>query len=128
LCWTSLFTVYGPWGRPDMAPFLFVKAAFEDQPIKVFNYGNQSRDFTYVTDIVSGIELMADKIESMTGNHIYNIGCGNPVPLMDFIGTIERHVGKKCNAIYYQRKTEMLVKRMLQLRNLLLLATNQNMV
>jgi UDP-glucuronate 4-epimerase len=95
------FTVYGPWGRPDMAPFLFVKAAFEDKPIKVFNYGNQSRDFTYVTDIVSGIELMADKIENMTGNHIYNIGCGNPVPLMDFIGTIERHVGKKmqCNLL-----------------------------
>ncbi len=89
------FTVYGPWGRPDMAPFLFVKAAFEDKPINVFNYGNQSRDFTYVTDIVSGIELMTDKIENMTGNHIYNIGYGNPVLLMDFIGTIERHVGKK---------------------------------
>lgn len=89
------FTVYGPWGRPDMAPFLFVKAAYEDKPINVFNYGNQSRDFTYVNDIVSGIELMADKIENMAGNHIYNIGCGNPVPLMDFIGTIERHVGKK---------------------------------
>ena len=89
------FTVYGPWGRPDMAPFLFVKAAFEDKPINVFNYGNQSRDFTYVTDIVSGIELMTNKIDTMKGNHIYNIGCGNPVPLMDFIGTIERHVGKK---------------------------------
>ena len=89
------FTVYGPWGRPDMAPFLFVKAAFEDKHINVFNYGNQSRDFTYVTDIVSGIQLMTDKIGTMTGNHIYNIGCGNPVSLMDFIGTIERHVGKK---------------------------------
>lgn len=95
------FTVYGPWGRPDMAPFLFIKAAFEDKPINVFNYGNQSRDFTYVTDIVSGIQIIADKIDNMTGNHIYNIGCGNPVPLMDFIGTIERHVGKKmqCNLL-----------------------------
>ena len=89
------FTVYGPWGRPDMAPFLFVKAAFEDKPINVFNYGNQSRDFTYVTDIVSGIELMTNKIDNMKGNHIYNIGSGTPVPLMDFIGTIEHHVGKK---------------------------------
>ena len=81
--------------RLNCPPFLFVKAAFEDKPINVFNYGNQSRDFTYVTDIVSGIELMADKIENMAGNHIYNIGYGNPVPLIDFIGTIERHVGKK---------------------------------
>jgi UDP-glucuronate 4-epimerase len=89
------FTVYGPWGRPDMAPFLFVKAAFEDKPINVFNYGNQSRDFTYVTDIVSGIEVIADNIDNMTGNNIFNIGCGNPVHLMDFIGTIEHHVGKK---------------------------------
>jgi UDP-glucuronate 4-epimerase len=89
------FTVYGPWGRPDMAPFLFVKAAFEDRAINVFNYGNQSRDFTYVTDIVSGIELMTNKIENMAGNHIYNIGSGTPVPLMDFIRTIEHHVGKK---------------------------------
>ena len=91
------FTVYGPWGRPDMAPFLFVKSAFEDQPINVFNYGNQSRDFTYVSDIVSGISLMTDKIENMSGNQLYNIGCGNPVPLMDFIKTIEHHVGKKIN-------------------------------
>ena len=89
------FTVYGPWVRPDMATFLFVKAAFEDKPINVFNYGNQSRDFTYVTDIVSGIEVIADNIDNMTGNNIFNIGCGNPVPLMDFIGTIEHHVGKK---------------------------------
>lgn len=93
------FTVYGPWGRPDMAPFLFVKAAFEDKAINVFNYGHQSRDFTYVTDIVSGIAIMTDAIAGMSGHQVYNIGCGNPVPLMDFIHTIERHVDKKiqCN-------------------------------
>ncbi|MES2411373.1 MAG: NAD-dependent epimerase/dehydratase family protein [Bacteroidota bacterium] len=89
------FTVYGPWGRPDMAPFLFVKAAYEDQPIKVFNYGNQSRDFTYVADIVSGIGIVANAIEKLSGNHIYNIGCGNPVALMDFIKVIGHNVGKK---------------------------------
>jgi len=88
------FTVYGPWGRPDMAPFLFTKAAFENKPIKVFNQGNQSRDFTYVEDIVNGIYQVFTQQEKIKGATECNIGNGSPVRLMDFISAIENASGK----------------------------------
>jgi len=87
------FTVYGPWGRPDMAPALFAKAGIEDQPIKVFNNGEQSRDFTYVDDIVQGIVLVAEDKKVLKNFQILNIGKGSPVSLMDFIHLLEKELG-----------------------------------
>ena len=94
------FTVYGPWGRPDMAPMLFAKAITEGEPIKVFNNGDLSRDFTYIDDIVEGvirvIELKPNNEENYS---IYNIGCSQPVKLLDFIHTMEDALGKKTDLI-----------------------------
>lgn len=102
------FTVYGPWGRPDMAPMKFAKAITEGRPIDVYNNGNLSRDFTYVDDIVEGIIRIQDKVpegkqdwrpesgssaESSAPYAIYNIGNGNPVQLMDFIVALEKALG-----------------------------------
>ena len=104
------FTVYGPWGRPDMALFLFTKAILEDRPIDVYNYGQMQRDFTYVDDIVDGVIRVLDCIatpasaydaarpDPATSNapfRVFNIGNNNPVPLLDFIGCIEKALGKK---------------------------------
>ena len=92
------FTVYGPWGRPDMAPMLFTKAAFEGKPIKVFNNGNQSRDFTYVDDIINGIIAVHEKNkEVVRGAQVCNIGNGSPVDLMEFIQAIEKETGIELN-------------------------------
>jgi UDP-glucuronate 4-epimerase len=100
------FTVYGPWGRPDMAPMLFASAISEDRPIKVFNHGNMSRDFTYIDDIVDGIIKVIDlplkgdipvdkaKVECNPNFRLYNIGNNSPVILMEFIETIEKAMGK----------------------------------
>jgi len=94
------FTVYGPWGRPDMAPMLFAKAISEGSPIKVFNNGELSRDFTYIDDIVEGvIRVIEDKPNARDNYKIYNIGCSQPVKLMDFIKTMEEAIGKKANKI-----------------------------
>jgi len=102
------FTVYGPWGRPDMALFLFTKAILENRPIDVFNYGEMQRDFTYVDDIVEGIIRVNDNPPkenpdwdpnsddasvSSAPYKIYNIGNNNPVKLMDFITAIENKLG-----------------------------------
>ncbi|MEX3017415.1 NAD-dependent epimerase/dehydratase family protein [Gymnodinialimonas hymeniacidonis] len=98
------FTVYGPWGRPDMAPHLFTSAIFEGRPIKVFNHGEMSRDFTYVTDLVDGIVRLIDAVpgsEPVEGDslspvaphRIVNIGNSDSVPLMEFIGAIEAATG-----------------------------------
>lgn len=78
------FTVYGPWGRPDMALFQFTKKTLDNQSIDVYNYGNMKRDFTYVEDIIDGVEIILqnDDIES---NEIFNIGYGAQVDLMDFV-------------------------------------------
>ncbi len=84
------FTVYGPWGRPDMAPVLFAKAGTQCQPIKVFNNGEQSRDFTYIDDIVQGIVLVAENKSLLKNYQILNIGKGSPVSLMDFIRLLEK--------------------------------------
>ena len=92
------FTVYGPWGRPDMAPMLFSKAIISGETIKVFNNGELSRDFTYIDDIIEGVVRVIDTVPQ-GGNlaEIYNIGCGSPMPLMEFISTLEEALGKKAN-------------------------------
>jgi UDP-glucuronate 4-epimerase len=87
------FTVYGPWGRPDMAPMLFAKAVLNNKPINVFNNGDMSRDFTYVGDIVNGIYLASMKVKS--NYNVLNIGNGSPVNLMNFIEEIEHALNKK---------------------------------
>jgi UDP-glucuronate 4-epimerase len=89
------FTVYGPWGRPDMAMFLFTDAILYDKPIKVFNEGNLSRDFTYIDDIVEGVQkTLLQPQPSNAPYSLYNIGNGNPVKLLDFIEAIEKVTGK----------------------------------
>lgn len=90
------FTVYGPWGRPDMAMFLFTDAILNEKPIKVFNEGALSRDFTYVDDIVEGVVATLQKSSTKKQLYrLYNIGNGKPVKLMDFIAAIENSTGKK---------------------------------
>ena len=95
-----LFTVYGPWGRPDMALFLFTEAILNNQPIKVFNNGNLSRDFIYIDDIIEGVENTL--LKSFKENELYklyNIGNSQPVPLLDFIEAIEKSTGKTSERI-----------------------------
>jgi UDP-glucuronate 4-epimerase len=95
------FTVYGPWGRPDMAMFLFTDAILNDKPIKVFNEGNLSRDFTYIEDIINGIEKTLMKPQPQNKNYsLYNIGNGKPVKLMDFIEAIEKVTEKKARKVF----------------------------
>ena len=103
------FTVYGPWGRPDMAMFLFTKAILAGEPIDVFNYGKMRRDFTYVDDIVEGVMRTLDNTAtpnpdwdgaqpdpgtSSARSRLYNIGNNNPVELMDLISTLEQSLGR----------------------------------
>lgn len=103
------FTVYGPEGRPDMAPFLFTKAIDNGEPITVFNNGNMLRDFTYIDDIVEGIVKIIEK--KLDYRHeIYNIGCSNPVKLMDFINEIEKCLGKKANIVFKEMQKGDVVK------------------
>lgn len=87
------FTVYGPWGRPDMALFTFTKNIIEGKPIVAFNYGNMIRDFTYVDDIVNGVCIVTEA--NIANGEIFNIGRGEQVQLMDFIQHIEKNVGKE---------------------------------
>ena len=90
------FTVYGPWGRPDMAPVLFARAILAGRPIKVFNNGNLSRDFTYIDDIIESVVRLIDRVpEGAVPTDIYNVGCGHPMQLMDFIRTLEDALGRK---------------------------------
>jgi UDP-glucuronate 4-epimerase len=106
------FTVYGPWGRPDMALFLFTKAIITGEPINVFNHGKMQRDFTYIDDIVEGVVRIIDCLPQPNpqwdGNQpdpgssyapykLYNIGNNNPVELLHFISTIEDALGKKAS-------------------------------
>ncbi|OGP97938.1 MAG: capsule biosynthesis protein CapI [Deltaproteobacteria bacterium RBG_19FT_COMBO_46_9] len=109
------FTVYGPWGRPDMALFIFTKAILEERPIDIYNNGKMKRDFTYIDDIIGGIINVLDTPpkgnSGWSGRHpdpssspapyrIYNIGRNSPVSLMDFIDSIERSVGKRAKRNY----------------------------
>ena len=89
------FTVYGPWGRPDMAPMLFAKAGSRNDTIEVFNHGKQERDFTYIDDIVEGIFLLATIENFPCQSLLCNIGHGSPVGLMDFISYIEKSIGRE---------------------------------
>ena len=104
------FTVYGPWGRPDMALFLFTRAILEDQPLKVFNHGKMQRDFTYIDDIIEGVVRVLSRLPQPNPNwsgaepdpgtssapyKIYNIGNNNPVELIKFIEVIEAALGKR---------------------------------
>jgi UDP-glucuronate 4-epimerase len=104
------FTVYGPWGRPDMAPFLFTRAILEGRPIDVFNHGRMQRDFTYVDDIVEAVLRVNDRVPAPDPDYtaanpdpassdapyrVFNIGNHQPVPLMDFIGCIEQQLGRQ---------------------------------
>lgn len=108
------FTVYGPWGRPDMALFIFTKSILEGRPIEVFNMGNMERDFTYVDDICKGISRMVDRppqpdsswsglnpdpASSSAPFHIYNIGHNKPVRLLDFISAIEKYTNRKAKMV-----------------------------
>lgn len=98
------FTVYGPWGRPDMAPMLFASAIRKGEPIKVFNNGDLIRDFTYIDDIVDGTIRCIDREPSLNENglryRIYNIGCSSPVKLMDFISTLEKAMGREADKVF----------------------------
>ena len=89
------FTVYGPWGRPDMAPMLFASAISKGKSIKVFNQGNMKRDFTYVGDIVEGIGKVMEGKDYHPRRDIYNIGHGSPVDLMEFISLMEKAFGRE---------------------------------
>jgi len=95
------FTVYGPWGRPDMSPMLFARAISKGNPIKVFNHGDMIRDFTYIDDIVEGTmavidhQPVAEQCEHGVPYKVYNIGCSHPVKLMDFISEIEQACGRE---------------------------------
>jgi UDP-glucuronate 4-epimerase len=90
------FTVYGPWGRPDMAPMLFAKAISDSKPIKVFNNGDMERDFTYVGDIVNGVvKTTITEFDNSPKYRVLNIGNGSPVNLMEFIEELENGIGKQ---------------------------------
>src|SRR5690606_4387530 len=104
------FTVYGPWGRPDMALFLFTRAILEGRPIEVFNNGQMRRDFTYVADIVEGVVRSSDHVAAANAEwtsdipdpassaapyRLYNSGNNQPTPLMDLISSLERHLGRR---------------------------------
>lgn len=92
------FTVYGPYGRPDMAPILFAKSILAGRPIEVFNHGNMKRDFTFIDDIVEGTIRVLDRPpESVPAYNLFNIGKGEPVDLMRFIQLLESALGKKAN-------------------------------
>lgn len=91
------FTVYGEYGRPDMALHSFTEKILNDEQITVFGHGEMSRDFTHVSDIVQGIKILIDEVFKINTHEIYNIGTGEKVPLMDFVHLIEKNVGKKAD-------------------------------
>ena len=94
-----LFTVYGPWGRPDMAPMLFAESIMTNQPIRVFNHGEMSRDFTYIDDTINGIIGLIEQTPGQQTIHpfyqLFNIGHSKPIELMQFISTLESCIGQK---------------------------------
>ena len=94
------FTVYGPYGRPDMALHGFTNKIIKDEPIEVFGHGDMSRDFTYVQDIVNGVQLLIDKVSEIDDHQIYNIGSGESVPLMSFVRLIEENLDRKAKINY----------------------------
>jgi UDP-glucuronate 4-epimerase len=103
------FTVYGPWGRPDMAAYLFASAIAKGEPIKVFNHGNMKRDFTFIDDIVTGVVAALDRPPPAVageGRHkVYNLGGNRTEKLMDYIGIIERELGREAEKIMLPLQT-----------------------
>ncbi|MDF2801709.1 MAG: NAD-dependent epimerase/dehydratase [Anaerocolumna sp.] len=102
------FTVYGPFGRPDMAYYHFTEKIIKGEPIQVYNYGNQYRDFTYIDDLINGILRLIKRRDSskMNGEYkVYNIGNGVPIKLLDFICTLQEAIGKKAKLEYVSRMT-----------------------
>jgi UDP-glucuronate 4-epimerase len=89
------FTVYGPWGRPDQALFIFTRAILEGRPIRVFNEGKMKRDFTYIDDVVEAVVKIVEKPYKDKAARLYNVGNGAPVNLMDFVRAVERSLGRK---------------------------------
>ena len=115
------FTVYGPWGRPDMAPMIFAKSIFSKKPIKIFNHGKMSRDFTFIDDTVEYIYRLLDKPpinskfinqniipidESWAPFRILNVGNGNPLSLMNFINLLESEIGISADKLFIEMKKE----------------------
>ena len=111
------FTVYGPWGRPDMAPMIFTKSILENKPIKIFNHGFMSRDFTYVDDVITIVEKLLerpaesnknfsrsspDPSSSWNAYRIFNVGNNNVIKLMEFINILEDEIGKKAEKLFYE--------------------------
>ena len=100
------FTVYGPWGRPDMALFKFTHAILQDNPIQIYNNGKMIRDFTYIDDVVESVSRIVMKIKENSlenvKHNIYNIGSENPMPLMDYITVLEKTLGKSAKKIFIQ--------------------------
>jgi UDP-glucuronate 4-epimerase len=92
------FTVYGPWGRPDMAPFRFASAMDRGRRIDIYNYGRMQRDFTYIDDVVEGLVRTLDRPHA--GSRLYNIGNAEPVPLLDFVHAMEQAFGKRARRRY----------------------------
>ena len=103
------FTVYGPYGRPDMAYFSFTEKILQDEPIELYNFGEQYRDFTYIDDLLSGImgiyQYQSALPEHASDYRIFNIGNGNPVKLMTFLETIEQVIGKEAKKTFSERRT-----------------------
>jgi UDP-glucuronate 4-epimerase len=127
------FTVYGPWGRPDMAIFLFTKAILEGKPLPVFNNGNMQRDFTYIDDIVEGVfrcmqkpatpnndfdTSMPDPASSCAPYRIYNIGNSKPISLIEFIGALEIAIGKKAILNFLPMQTGDIISTWADIKNL----------
>jgi UDP-glucuronate 4-epimerase len=96
------FTVYGPWGRPDMAPYKFARAIVREEAIEIFNYGRMQRDFTYIDDIVEGVARLVR--QSPDGYRLFNIGGGAPVPLMEFVHALENAFGVHARKIFRPRE------------------------
>jgi UDP-glucuronate 4-epimerase len=94
------FTVYGPWGRPDMALFIFTRAILEGKPIRVFNGGDMQRDFTYIDDIAEAVAAMVEKPHPRGPARLFNVGHGSPVQLMDFVSAVERALGVKAQIAF----------------------------
>ena len=91
------FTVYGPWGRPDMAIYIFAKKILKGEPISIYNYGKMMRDFTYIDDIINGVVA---SIKNNYNYEIFNLGNSNSEPLMDVVSILESRIGKKAIVNY----------------------------
>lgn len=109
------FTVYGPWGRPDMAMFLFTDAMLKNKPVNIFNNGQMERDFTYIDDITEGVTRIIENKKTKDKNsgllyNVYNIGNNNSVKLLDFVDEIEKQLGVKANRNYMKMQAGDVVK------------------